>query len=170
MAKEVGMLGIKRIVMPTDLSDHSLRAVPYAVALAQIFGARLDVIHVHQPEVLGFSEPGKHPLSKPYEQELYAREELDKLMLERVPDWADAVGHVLVGRPAEEIVRYARENNVDVIVIATHGRGMLSRTLIGSTAEEVVRKAPCPVFTVKQPMPVTSPQEGSRIRHRAASS
>lgn len=158
------MLGFKRIIMTTDLSDYSLRAVPYAAALAQVFGARLDVIHVHQPDLPGFSELGSRPGSKPTEPELYARKQMEELMLERVPDWADAVGHVLVGNPAEEIIRYAQAEHADLIVIATHGRGNLSKVLMGSTAEEVVRRAPCPVFTLKQPMNVALPSNSRRAQ------
>ena len=159
------MLGFKRIIMTTDLSDYSLRAVPYAAALTQVFGGRLDVIHVHQPDLPSFSEVGTRPGSKPSEQEIYARQEMKKLMEERVPDWVDAVGHVLVGNPANEIIRYAKAEHADLIVIATHGAGKLAHALMGSVAEEVVRHAPCPVFTLKQPMTVAPPKASHHPQH-----
>lgn len=150
------MMTCKLIVVPTDMSDYSLRALPYAVGLAQLFGARLDVIYVHEPILLPFGEFGALPPMKPDEQETYVRDEMRKLMLERVPDSLNAVGHVLVGRPADEIMRFAEEHNADLIVIATHGRGGLFHAVMGSTAEKVVRAAPCAVLTLKQPMPVSS--------------
>ena len=70
------------------------------------------------------------------------------------PDWAgkcNVTREVLMGHPFVEIIRYAREQDVDCIVLGTHGRSGLSHLLLGSVAERVVRKAPCPVLTVRHP-------------------
>jgi nucleotide-binding universal stress UspA family protein len=70
---------------------------------------------------------------------------------ERVPKDLDCDTEILFGKPFVEILKFAKEENADLIVMATHGRGAISHLLMGSTAEKVVRKAPCPVLTVKHP-------------------
>jgi universal stress protein A len=148
------MIKLQRILLPTDFSEYSAAARMYACAFADQFQAELHVLHVVQDLAPLVPEPGA-ALAPPVD---YLRElELNaKAMLERAidPNWS--VGKTIVrvvrqGPPFLEIVRYAQETNIDLIVLGTHGRGGLAHMLLGSVAEKVVRKAPCPVLTVRHP-------------------
>lgn len=141
------MIEIRRILCPVDFSDNSMVAVNWARDLASRFEAELHFLHVLIslepliPEagtmVASSSEFGR-------EMKLDAERRLDELVSN--PNEIGALGR---GTPFVEIVRYARENAVDLIVAATHGRSGLSHLLLGSVAEKVIRKAPCPVLTVR---------------------
>jgi nucleotide-binding universal stress UspA family protein len=139
------MIKLQRILLPTDFSEYSAAARMYACAFAQQFGAELHVLHVIQDLAPLVPEPGA-ALAPPID---YLRElELNaNAMLERAIDANWAVGKTIVkvvrqGPPFLEIVRYAQEANIDLIVLGTHGRGGLAHMLLGSVAEKVVRKAP----------------------------
>lgn len=154
------MITCKLIVMPTDLSENSLFAIPYAVSMAQLFGAQLHIVTVHQPFVpMGDIGGGVPPIMPQNEHETYLREALNELVRKHLPRDVDVTASVLVGRPVDEIIKYARHNNADLIVMAAHGHGGLARAFMGSTAEMVVRKATCPVMTLKQPRPAPVPQK-----------
>lgn len=148
------MLPIKTILQPTDFSRHSEVAFQLACSLARDYGARLIVLHVLQPpvSVLGGTE-ALPPL--PVE---YGRAEAEaKLHALRSPLPTVRVEHRLrEGDAADEILRLAAEAPCDLIVMGTHGRKGVSRLLMGSVAEAVLRKAPCPVLTAKEPFPETS--------------
>ena len=140
---------INRVLAPVDLSDQSEQVLNHAVALAESYAAPLDLLHVVEeaayPNVYGLD-----PLtpSLPNVQDR-AREALETLASE-VDLRTDPVNvHVLAGNAARDIVEFAEDNAADLIVMATHGRTGLDRFLIGSVAEKVVRRAPCPVFTIK---------------------
>jgi nucleotide-binding universal stress UspA family protein len=150
------MLNFKLIVVPTDLSAHSLRAFPYAVALAESFGARLRVVYVQEMPI-PFGDIGGGSVSNYEELATEARQTLGKMVREWIPDTIDAESHVVIGHSAHEIVKYAEETNADLIVMATHGRTGVSHMVMGSTAETIVRKSPCPVLTLKQPIAVSAP-------------
>jgi nucleotide-binding universal stress UspA family protein len=148
------MIKLQRILLPTDFSEFSAAARMYACAFADQFHAELHVLHVIQDLAPLVPEPGA-ALAPPVD---YVRElELNaKAMLERAIDANWAVGKTIVravrqGPPYLEITRYAQETNIDLIVIGTHGRSGLAHMLLGSVAEKVVRKAPCPVLTVRHP-------------------
>jgi nucleotide-binding universal stress UspA family protein len=144
------MLHIHTILHATDFSGPSRNAFAVAYALARDYGARLLLVHVREPVLVAFGEYGMTP-PPPSEDlpELHAR------LRQLAP--ADAAVpieyHVAEGEPAAEIVAMAEENGIDLIVVGTHGRRGLERVLMGSVAEQVVRKAPCPVLTVKTPFP-----------------
>ncbi len=146
------MINLKRILLPTDFSEYSRRAQNYACAFAEQFGAELHVLHVVQDLVALVPEPGlAFPPPGDYMKEL---KESAERSLATVPDAKWAVGKKIVrsvrqGPPFVEIIRYAKENDVDLIILGTHGRTGLSHMLLGSVAEKVVRKAPCPVLTVR---------------------
>ena len=140
---------IRRVLAPVDLSDQSDLVLNHAVALSESYDAPLDLLHVVEeaayPNVYGLD-----PLtpSLPNVQDR-AREALETLASE-VDLRTDPVNvHVLAGNAARDIVEFASENEADLIVMATHGRTGLERFLIGSVAEKVVRRSPCPVFTLK---------------------
>lgn len=146
------MIELKRILVPTDFSEYSQQAMTYACAFAEQFDADLHVLHVLQDLVAVVPEPGVvFPPPGDYMGELKASAER---ALVEIPDPAWAEGRTIVrgtrqGPPFLEIIRYAKENDIDMIVLGTHGRGGLAHVLLGSVAEKIVRKAPCPVLTVR---------------------
>lgn len=146
------MINLQRILLPTDFSEHARDTVDYACALAEKFDAELHVLHVLQDLVAMVPEPGlAYPPPGDYMTEL--RESAEQALQQVVdPQWAAGKSVVRVtrqGPPFLEIIRYARENEVDLIVMGTHGRTGLAHMLLGSVAEKVVRKSPCPVLTVR---------------------
>jgi nucleotide-binding universal stress UspA family protein len=143
------MLPIRKILHATDFSESSSFAFRLACALARDYGARLVVLHVAPSPMVAYAEGIFVPEPEVSHEELEAQL---REMLPREPQIV--VEHRLVeGDPASEIVQVAQEAHCDVIVIGTHGRRGLTRLLMGSVAEHVVRNASCPVLTVRQPMP-----------------
>lgn len=148
------MLAIRTILHPTDFSQHSTYAYGLASALARDYGARLIVLHV-VPEPTPVYGEGVVIPANPEVFRIEAREQLERLAS---PGPEVAVEHRLEdGDPATGILHAAREAGADLIVMATHGRTGLERLLMGSVAEQVVRKAVCPVLTVKAPFPARVP-------------
>jgi universal stress protein A len=144
------MLAINNILFPTDFSDRALAAFHVASALARDHHASLTVLHVRDMPVVAFAEFGAvPPLPSPSRAEV-----MEKLQEFSLPDKSVHVEFVVGdGTAAEEIIRVAADHNCDMIVMGTHGRTGLGRLMMGSVAEEVVRKAACPVLTLKSPMP-----------------
>jgi universal stress protein A len=157
------MLNFNLIIVTTDLSDYSLRALPYAIGLAERFDADLRVISVNEPALPVSDVAWVSPMIAATDDERAAeiKQTLDKLISDQVPSTVRAESKVLFGNPVDAIVEYARETNADLIVSCTHGRGGLSHVLMGSTAEALVRHSPCPVLTLKQPMPVAAVRKGA---------
>ncbi len=145
------MLPIHTILHATDFSARARSAFDLACALARDYNARLVVIHVKPPRMMGGEV---HALiTTPEEVDRELRGELDKL---RPHEASLKVERVLKeGDAGTEILRMAKETSSDVIVMGTHGRTGLSRLLMGCVAEAVSRKAHCPVLTVKHPFPET---------------
>jgi nucleotide-binding universal stress UspA family protein len=142
------MLPIHRILHPTDFSDRSDSAFQVACALARDHDATLIVLHVQPSSQIfcseGFASTPCGGIDSPRR----------RLRSVQAFDPAVKIEHKLVeGVPAAEILRVAHETDCDLIVMGTHGWTGLSRLLMGSVAEEVVRKATCPVLTVKTPLP-----------------
>jgi nucleotide-binding universal stress UspA family protein len=144
---------IRRILAPTDFSDHSSHALGYARAFASRWNADLHLLNVIEPAVFpteaGLTPMGMINLDSELGEaadramaEMLKREELQGLRI------TSAVAH---GRASSAIIEYARNNAIDLIVIATHGRTGLEHFIFGSTAERVVRESPCPVLTVRPP-------------------
>lgn len=146
------MLTFKTILHPTDFSDHSKSAFHLACSLARDYGARIIILHVAVPPVVVAGEGMLAPL--PFDLEP-VQERLQQL---RPADTMIPVEHHLVqGNADTEILRVAEVMKCDLIVLGTHGRTGLGRLLMGSVAEQIVRKAPCPVVTVKTPLPTIVP-------------
>jgi nucleotide-binding universal stress UspA family protein len=146
------MIALRKILVPTDFSACSDAAVRYARALGQAFDAELHLLHVVQDPYTQpwAAEAFPAPLGEMLEQwQQQARARLATLVPEN--EKARSRMATVVGAPFYEIVRYAEEQQVDLIVIGTHGRGPIGHMLLGSVAEKVVRKSPCPVLTVRQP-------------------
>jgi len=148
------MIHMKTILHPTDFSEPSKYAMGYAVAMAEEFGAKLVVVHVIEEisSALYFDMLQTPPLAQ-----LMAdiEKQAGKALQDLIP--ADARAKLKVeylirkGAPFLEIIRCAREIQADLIVCGTHGRSGLKHALFGSVAEKVVRKASCPVLSVRHP-------------------
>ncbi len=146
------MISLKRILMPTDFSEFSEAAKNYACSFAEKFGAELHLLHVLQDLVAMAPEPGMaFPPPGDYMKELQASAEqaLAKRPGDALPEDFPVVRDVIQGTPFLEIIRYAKQHDIDLIVMGTHGRSGLAHVLLGSVAEKVVRKSPCPVLTVR---------------------
>lgn len=143
----------RRILVPTDFSATSRFAVSRACALARQFDAEIHLVNVLPLLDLGPVATDMPAVSRMDLEERWvraARDELDAVAREsRVP--VPVTSEVARGHPFVEIVRYARAHQMDLIVMGTHGRGAVEHMLLGSVAERVVRKAPCPVLTVRLP-------------------
>jgi nucleotide-binding universal stress UspA family protein len=147
------MLTIRTILHPTDFSSRSTYAFHLACSLARDHGARLVLVHVVSPPAVAYGEMITDFAIDEAREE--ARRGLDKLV---VSDANIKVERLVVdGEPVTEILRVAGQNAADLIVMGTHGRSGLSRLLLGSVAEAVLRKATCPVLTVKTPMTEAAP-------------
>ena len=145
------MLPIKKILVPTDFSDSAHHALRYALSFAVELKAELLLLHVVETLAVGYaSDLFPVPMAEVF-QEIsgYAKTELAKLAGEAKERDVRVTELVAQGKPSAEIIRYAAENAVDMIVLGTHGKGMLDQALFGSTTERVVRRSPCPVLTVR---------------------
>ena len=156
------MTAIKHVLVPTDGSAGAMRAAEFAADLARALDARITVLFV-QNEDLVLSHawgPGEFPSGAPYAT--LSVEEIRNLLEKRarmkeLPETVSALGELahdpesvmLWGHPAEEICRFAGDNDVDLIVIGSHGRSGLKRVLLGSVSHAVANQAPCPVTIVR---------------------
>lgn len=139
-------MNLKTILFPTDFSHTGDAALQLAKVLARDTGAKLLIVHVEEPPMV-YAEGGMY-----YGAVEPDKEQLEKMLREVVPGDGIACEHRLVmGNPADALVEVAKEEHADMIVMGTHGRTGLSRLLMGSVAEAVVRHASCPVVTYRQP-------------------
>jgi universal stress protein A len=146
---------IHQILYPTDFSDQNLYALKYACDFARKHGATLHCLHVVDEayQYLAGMGPDSIAIGPPPEDLVNATwSQMTAFVGTHLSGMPFPVKTaVVLGRPFIEIIRYARENEIDLIVIATHGRSGLKHVLMGSVAEKVVRKAPCPVLTIRHP-------------------
>ena len=147
------MIKLDRILVPTDFSDFSKPALTYGCAIAARFDAELHLLHVVPDPAMLVPEAAAFSVESMEAQTELLRVESMKTLNTLPPDgWSDGkpvVREVRVGAAFMEIIDYAREKDIDLIVIGTHGRSGLMHVLMGSVAERIVRKSPCPVLTVK---------------------
>lgn len=138
-------MSTKRILYPTDFSHASDDGLEYAASLARDMGATLLIVHVEEPPVAYAAGEMYYGIPNP------DRRELESMLSAVKPKTADVncEYRLLQGDPAHEIVTLADEGETDMIVMGTHGRTGLSRLLMGSVAEAIVRRANCPVLTFK---------------------
>jgi nucleotide-binding universal stress UspA family protein len=145
------MQQIADILVPTDFSEHAQKALEYATTLAKALGATLHIVHVVEPLIYpsdwGYSQLGLSEL----EQELsrMAQQEIAKLVEQVRAQGVSVRGEVLYGRASEQIIRYAKEHNIGLIAMGTHGWSGLEHFLFGSTTERVLRKAKCPILAIR---------------------
>jgi len=145
---------IKKILVPIDFSDYSKSALKYAVNLSKNFNAEMILIYVVEPVIYppDFSMGQIAIPSVNTEWDERAKQELDKLAKAEIPSGVAVRTLIKTGKPFIEIIETAGELDIDLIIIATHGRTGVEHILFGSTAEKVVRKAPCPVLTLREPI------------------
>ena len=151
------MLPLKSILYPTDFSEPSYEALKIAIELATHFDASLHIITVVPlvPIVeapIGIESSSFNIATYQKELEGQARKSLKGLIEQKMDKTIRVSTAVLIGNAAAEIVRYATEKNIDIIVISTHGLSGWRRFIAGSTTEQVVRQATCPVLTIHKPM------------------
>ncbi|MBS1237926.1 MAG: hypothetical protein H6R37_1170 [Deltaproteobacteria bacterium] len=140
---------LKRILCATDFSDFSNHAIPYGIALAREFKAKLYVSHVidlssaaiYGEAVFALEEQQSRMTS-------YAHKEMTRLMGQESMDWEPLI---TVGNPANEIARLAADKQVDLAIAASHGRSGLKRLILGSVTERLMRTLPCPLWVVRSP-------------------
>ena len=138
-----------KILVPTDFSSDSDQALRWGTSLAENYGAQLLLLHVLPPAVEGVSMHGSEGEQLMMDLEAKVEGQLQELVLEELQKGFPVDLKVGLGKPAEEILRVAREESVDLIVMGTHGHGELRHLLLGGTAETVFHHAPCPVFMVR---------------------
>lgn len=147
-------LKINKILVPIDFSDYSKAALRYAVNFAKLFNAEIILIYVVEPVIYppDFSMGQIAIPTVTTEFDDRAKEELKKLAKNEIPSQTNVQTILKTGKPFVEIIDTAAELDVDMIIIATHGHSGVEHILFGSTAEKVVRKAPCPVLTIREPV------------------
>lgn len=146
------MIRIKKILVATDFSDHSAIALKYGQEFAKAFSAEVLLCTVvEESGMLSQIPPGGEGYFPPNMDET-RRENAEKHCAELLAETSieNHSVHVVIGKPFLEIVRLAKTEDVDLIIVGTHGRGAIAHVLLGSVAEKVVRKAPCPVLTVRE--------------------
>jgi nucleotide-binding universal stress UspA family protein len=138
---------MRKILVTTDFSETSQTAFGFAQEFAEKFGGTLTLLHVQElhlpPLVYESAGTGVGQIEREHKD--LAQKRLDELARRL----GGAETAVVLGTPHVEIVRYAKDHRMDLIVMATHGRGFFSHAILGSTTERVVRRAPCPVLTVR---------------------
>ena len=148
------MIRLEHILVATDFGEASENALNYGRSLARTFGGRLRVLHVAQ-NALMFAGPeavGVDIVAVQAKIDAAAAQQLQAVIGDDDRRELQAVPVIRNGNtPACEIVSYAKEANIDLIVMGTHGRGAMAHLFMGSVAERVIRTAPCPVLTVRHP-------------------
>jgi nucleotide-binding universal stress UspA family protein len=142
----------KRICCPIDFSDASRAAMEVAADVARLHGAELVLLHAYP--IPGYTFPDGSVMASPK-----MMQELAEQAQRHLEEWRTDAERLVqaprvsvekaIGEPAAEIVSYAKESGVDLLVLGTHGRTGIEHALMGSIAERVVRRAHCPVLTVR---------------------
>jgi nucleotide-binding universal stress UspA family protein len=149
------MVTLKHLLVATDFSEPSEAAFLYGREFAARFGATLHLLHVAPNVLIGNLAADNYFASAPEiqkEVEDDARGRLHHMLIDTDRSGPTSIPVVLTASsPALAIVEYAKDHEIDMIVMGTHGRGALGRLVMGSVAERVVRLAPCPVLTVRHP-------------------
>ena len=139
---------LENILIPTDFSDYASVAVEYASMLADKFNAKLHLLHVLETHL---SATPTFAVGLAVSSQVQESKAAADKMLTELAAGRDANCQTAEGQPFLEILRYADENAIDLIVVGTHGRTGLEHVLLGSVAERIVRKSACPVMTIRHP-------------------
>lgn len=149
---------IKNILLPTDFSEATVAATQHAVAIAKRFNATLHLLHVIEDPLALAPIFESIPLPPRQSFETYAQDRLENWISDPDRDDLKLELHWLHGHPVTRIVEFAADHRMDLIVIGTHGRGVISHALLGSVAEKLLRQAPCPVMTIRGTVNEKAPQ------------
>lgn len=146
------MINIKNILCPIDYSVYSERALNYAIEFAEKYQAKLYLVHVLDIRLYDINDPDLYNVNIIDEETIRKlRERLLKSVNEDTKGRISVEALVIQGVPFAEIIKASKEYKIDLIVLGTHGRTGISHAIMGSVAEKVVRKAPCPVLTIRHP-------------------
>lgn len=157
------MFPVSSILWPTDGGEPSYKALEAAIAIAEKFNARIYALRVIAP-VPPLAGPGYAPMVgagyepmaiKGYDVPLYQQEllksaenDLSQVVAQKVPKEIEIKREIKIGTPAEVIIEFAQEKNIDIIIMATHGRTGISRFMIGSVAEKTIRQSTIPLLVI----------------------
>jgi nucleotide-binding universal stress UspA family protein len=142
---------IEKILVPLDFSPASVEALEFTVSMAKQFHAVIHLVHVYPPDEASSVPGAGHLLLQSAQAIERINEELSGIHRKHVPTFRPENCNIRAGRPYEQIINLAREINADLIALSTRGHIGLKHLLLGSTAERVVRNAPCPVLVVRKP-------------------
>jgi nucleotide-binding universal stress UspA family protein len=138
---------IKRILVPTDLTNESDEAIEFGMVLAKLFGAHLTLLHVYQEPYYAIAYLlGPHAGDRSLQDRMYFENTLKTIAQGVRKEYQDCDIEFRDGVPCEEIVRMAKERDIDLIVISTHHYNWLTRLAYGSDAEQILQHAPCPIL------------------------
>ncbi len=145
---------IHKVLVPIDFSDYSKNALKYAAQFARQFKAKMFLVYVVEPMIYpaDFSMGQVAIPSTDIDLQKRGDEELNNLAKSLIDPSVDVEIIIKTGKPFVEINETAIEKDIDLIIMATHGHTGVEHLLFGSTAEKVVRKAPCPVLTLREPL------------------
>jgi len=145
---------IKKILVPIDFSDYSKKALQYTVNFAKHFNSEICLLYVIEP-VIYPADLSMGQMVIPNADVDYGEKAEDELLALAKSEIGDLLSYkilVKTGKPFMEIIDTAKEIDSDLIIISTHGHTGVEHLLFGSTSEKVVRKAPCPVLTMREPI------------------
>jgi len=140
---------VDRILCPVDFAPSSMKALTYALSLAQEAGATLTLLHVLEPIPDEVAAPPFDILAHQRAREAEAQARLRAAIPDEARDWCQPVEVIASGKPYREIIRVAEETRSGLIVMGSGGHNVFERMFVGSTANHVVRRAPCPVLTLR---------------------
>lgn len=148
------MFGINKILVPIDFSDYSKNALRYAVSFAKHFQAKVFLVYVVEPMIYPADFSMGQITLPPADEDVThkSKEELEQLAENEITGGLECETIIKTGKAFVEINETARELDVDLVIISTHGHTGMEHLLFGSTAEKVVRKAPCPVLSLREPI------------------
>ena len=144
-------IALRKILVPIDFSDYSKKALHYAVPFARQFNATIYLLYVVEPTIypadFSFVQIGMPNVEN--ELRTKGEQELQELITNEIKGAVPSEAFVKVGLPFVEVVSFAKDEKIELIIVATHGHSGVEHVLFGSTAEKIVRKAPCPVLVVR---------------------
>jgi len=146
-------LNINKVLVPIDFSDYSKDALNYSINFIKCFKAELYLVYVIEPVIYPPDFSATQITIPPTDLEVMknAEENLSQLMKNEIPKDIKATKIIKTGKPFFEIIETAKDENIDLIIIASHGHSGIEKILFGSTAEKVIKKAPCPVLSLRTP-------------------
>ena len=146
---------VKKILAPIDFSEHSMNAMRSAMELAKDLGAEVHLVHVIAPHnhfiplPLATNVEQSRELAREAAMLEQAEEELAHFKKDEFGDSKKVTTFAVIGHPVQKLVDYAKEQSIDLIVMATHGRSGIEHVLLGGTTERLVRSSPCSVLVIR---------------------